>query len=197
MTTGYVINGRGDLDALFKARTSAAIGNTGFRSNGNVDLAQRFEPRGATTPISDTGFKSGVTDLAALFMSIAAAANTINVPNANANAFNSGSAGVAQYQLNSSGFINLTLGTNTIGSGGPWITPQTNMSAYSVRATIVSGAFTSGTFGTYLNLGTSRLWTLSGGGGGVDATMSLEIRNDADGLVKDTATIVFHAERDV
>jgi len=197
MTTGYVISGRGDLDLLFKARTSAAIANTGFQSNGGVDLAQRFEPRGATTAISDTGFKAGANDLAALFQSIAAASNTINVPNANANAFNSGSAGVAQYQLNSSGFINLTLGTNTIGSGGSWITPQTNMSSYSVRATIVSGAFTSGTFGTYLNLGTSRLWTLSGGSGGVDATMSLEIRNDADGLVKDTATIVFHAERDV
>jgi len=197
MTTGYVVSGRGDLDVIFKARTSAAAANVNFKSNGGVDLSQRFEPRGAAVAVSDTGFKSGANDLAQIFQNIAAASNTINVPNANANAFNSGSAGIAQYQLNSSGFINLTLGTNTVGSGGSWITPQTNMSAYSVRATVVSGTFTSGTFATWLNLGTSRLWTLSGGSGGVDATMSLEIRNDADGLVKDTATIVFHAERDV
>jgi hypothetical protein len=79
MATGYEVTGRGDLDVLFKARTSAAIANTGFQSNGGVDLAQRFEPRGATAPISDTGFKSGANDLAALFMNIAAASNTINV----------------------------------------------------------------------------------------------------------------------
>lgn len=70
MATGYVVSGRGDLDVLFKARTSAAGSNTGFKSNGAVDLAQRFEPRGAATAIAATGFTVGGTDLASTFQDI-------------------------------------------------------------------------------------------------------------------------------
>lgn len=70
MTTGYVVTSRGDLDALFKARVSAAIANTGFLSNGGVDLAQRFEPRSVTAAIANTGFTKSGTDLAQLFMGI-------------------------------------------------------------------------------------------------------------------------------
>jgi len=72
MATGYVVSGRGDLDGLFKPRSSAAAANTNFASNGGVDLAQRFEPRGATAAIAATGFKSGATDLAQIFMDISA-----------------------------------------------------------------------------------------------------------------------------
>lgn len=196
MTTGYVAPA-GDLDLLFKARTSAAIANTGFLSNGGVDLAQRFEPRGSTTAIANTNFKSGANDLAQLFMDIAAASNTITVNNFNPTAFNTGSAGVATYQLTSGGGIVATTGTNIAGLVANWISPLTNQSLYSVRATVVSGTFTSGTFATWLNLGTSRTWTLSGGSGGVDAVMSIEIRLDSTGVVQDTATLTFHAERDV
>lgn len=73
MATGYVVSGRGDLDVLFKPRTSAAAANTGFMTPGSVDLAQRFEPRGATTAIAATNFKSGATDLAQIFMDFNAA----------------------------------------------------------------------------------------------------------------------------
>lgn len=72
MATGYVVDGRGDLDALFAARSTAAISNTGFRSNGGVDLAQRFEARGGTTAIADTNFKAGGNDLAQLFKGLTA-----------------------------------------------------------------------------------------------------------------------------
>lgn len=197
MATDYVVSGRGDLDVLFKARTSAAIANTGFLSNGGVDLAQRFEPRGSTTAIADTNFKAGASDLAALFMDIAAAANTITVNNFSPTAFNTGSAGVATYQLTSGGGIQATTGTNIPSSIGNWISPLTNQSLYSVRAAVVSGTFTTGTFGTWLNLAASRSWTLSGGSGGVDAVMTIEIRLDSTGVVQDTATLTFHAERDV
>ena len=70
MATGYTVSGRGDLDALFKARTSAARPNVGFQVAG-VDLASRYEPRGSTTAIAATGFvQSGQGDLAGLFMNI-------------------------------------------------------------------------------------------------------------------------------
>lgn len=71
MATGYVVSGRGDLDVLFAPRTLAAGANTGFKSNGGVDLAQRFEQRGSVTAIADTGLKSGATDLAQTFLDIA------------------------------------------------------------------------------------------------------------------------------
>ncbi|HZO54897.1 MAG TPA: hypothetical protein VFB63_19475 [Bryobacteraceae bacterium] len=70
MTTGYTIPARGDLDVLFKARTSAAAANVNFLSNGGVDLSQRFEPRGSSTAIANTGFQSAGVDLAQIFMSI-------------------------------------------------------------------------------------------------------------------------------
>src|SRR6185369_4626593 len=70
MATGFVVSGRGDLDALFKARTTAAGSNTGFLV-GAQDLAQRFEQRGAATAIAATGFKVGATDLAQTFQDIA------------------------------------------------------------------------------------------------------------------------------
>lgn len=77
MATGYVVTGRGDLDALFKARSSSAGANTGFLSNGGVDLAQRFEPRGASVAIAATSFKVGATDLAQIFKDIAASSDII------------------------------------------------------------------------------------------------------------------------
>ena len=70
MATDYIVSGRGDLDTLFKPRTSAAAAATGFKSNGGVDLAQRFEPRGSSTAITATGYRSGATDLASIFMDI-------------------------------------------------------------------------------------------------------------------------------
>jgi len=76
MATGYIVTARGDLDALFKARTGTAGSNTGFKSNGGVDLAQRFEPRGSTTAIANTGFRNAsAVDLAQIFMDIAASAS--------------------------------------------------------------------------------------------------------------------------
>lgn len=81
MTTGYVVSGRGDLDGLFLARTSTAASNVNFKSNGGVDLSQRFEPRGATTAIANTGFKSGSTDLAQIFkdITLASIATSLNM----------------------------------------------------------------------------------------------------------------------
>ena len=72
MTTG--INSAGvDLDALFKARTSTKIADVGWRSNGGVDISNRFEPRGATTARANTSLRSAGTDLAQLFKDISIA----------------------------------------------------------------------------------------------------------------------------
>ena len=197
MATGFIAIGGSDLDALFKARTSTAGANTGFLSNGGVDLAQRFEPRGSTTARANTGFRNAsAVDLAQLFMDITAPSNTVNVNNATVSSHNTGSAGIASYSLTSAGDVRFNNGTNTIVDQGDWITPQTNMGLYSARMTINSGSSTSGTFGTFLNLATTRTWTLSGGTGGVDATWTVDIRRDSDSVIVDSAVLTVHAERD-
>jgi hypothetical protein len=71
MATGFIVSGRGDLDVIFKARASAAGADVGYKSNGGVDLAQRFEPRGSTTAVANTNFKNAsAVDLAQIFMDI-------------------------------------------------------------------------------------------------------------------------------
>ena len=123
------------------------------------------------------------------------AANPINVNDLSVVAFNSGSAGIAQYRLTNTGDVAATQGTNSpLIDVGDWITPKANFGLYSARMT---GTGTTGTFGVWLNLSTTRTWTLSGGGGGVDRSWLLEIRLDSTGVVQDSATLTVHAERDV
>lgn len=77
MTVGYRIAAGTDLDAVFKARTSAAAAATGFKDSAGVDLSNRYEPRGSTLARADVGYRiaSGV-DLAQIFKDI----NTSSVP---------------------------------------------------------------------------------------------------------------------
>ena len=72
MTVGYRIAAGTDLDAVFAARVSAAVANVGFKDASGVDLSQRYEGRGGSAPISNTGFLSGSTDLAMIFLAIVA-----------------------------------------------------------------------------------------------------------------------------
>lgn len=198
MTTGYVVSGVGDLDALFAARVSAPAANVGFLSNGGVDLSQRFEPIGATTPRANTGFISGSTDLALIFKDFAAAANTVNVGNKTTRSFTSGSTATAQYRLVNSGDIQTTEGTNSLVDIGDWINPKSNFGLYSARMTLVSGGpLSSGTMGSWVNLASTQTWTLASPGisGVLTAVATLELRTDADGIVRDTATITFECER--
>lgn len=69
MASGYTVSGRGDLDALFAGRVSAKRGDVVYQVAG-VDISNRYEPIGASTPIAATVFKYQGTDLANLFMGI-------------------------------------------------------------------------------------------------------------------------------
>lgn len=79
---------------------------------------------------------------------------------------------------------------------GDWITPKAAAGAdYECRATVISGGFTTGTFGSWLALSSTRSWTLVQSGiGTATASMTLEIRRASDGTVLDSATISFTAE---
>lgn len=95
----------------------------------------------------------------------------------------------ASYSLTSAGNLTYT------GGGGTWLSPQVGMGQFEVRATLVSGSLTTGTTGSWLNLGTTRTWTVSRSGEGVSAAvLTIEIRLASSGVVQDTATVTFSAE---
>ena len=200
MATGYIVSGRGDLDVLFKPRTSAAIANTGFRSNGAVDLAQRFEPRGSTTAIANTGFRAGPhsnADLAALFMDINASSTIIQIDNAiwTANAASNPTSG---YMLESDGDIQ-RITNGSLSDQGDWVNPKSAAPGpYRARVTMISGTLSGGdAVNTWLPLTSDRVWTLTrpsppNGNGTTTARFLLEI-DDGAGNVLDTADITLNA----
>lgn len=97
----------------------------------------------------------------------------------------------ATYTLTSTGLEQATgSGSNT------WLLTG-SASDYDVRATLNSGALTSGTTGSWLNLGTTRAWNVtrtSNVPGTDSANLTIEIRLTASGTVVATATVVFTAE---
>lgn len=104
----------------------------------------------------------------------------------------------AAWQLNSNG----TARWGSDDSGpvyGPgqmvWLTPQTNMANYEVRATVLSGSLTSGTTGSWLNLGTTRSWYVfrGGGPGTTSCVLFIEVRRTSDNVVVEEATITLNA----
>ena len=101
------------------------------------------------------------------------------------------------YRLTSTGIIQISAGSPsaTVDSGF-WITPQTNMANFEVRATQLSGTMTTGTLNAWQNLGTSRAWTLTRASVGTsEASLLIEIRNAANSTVMDSATINFVADK--
>jgi hypothetical protein len=107
-----------------------------------------------------------------------------------------GSTAVAGYELTSGGDIRGTTADNTMSDIGDWIAPKTNMADYEVVATLLSGSLT-GTFGTPLSLGTTRIWQLAQASAGTSTgSMLIEIRRISDSVVMDSATISFDATRE-
>jgi hypothetical protein len=104
----------------------------------------------------------------------------------------------ATYRLTSAGQIEAT----TSGGGTastPWISPQVNMANYEARATLLSGSATTGTFGAWMSLSTTRSWSkqATSGSGLLTVTFTLEIRRASDAVVLDSQTITIQAESQV
>jgi hypothetical protein len=105
-----------------------------------------------------------------------------------------GGTAVATYTIDNDGTVKnhvpTTLETWLGGTGGV-------ASNYEVRATLTSGtAPSSGTLNSWLNCGTDRSWSNSNSardGSTVSSTITVEIREAATGVVKDSASIVINA----
>lgn len=191
MASGYTVSGRGDLDTLFMARAGAARGNVGYASAG-TDLAQRFEQLGASPPIANIGILSAGTDLASLFRSIA------GIVTMTASANISGSTATAVYTLQATGDVFATQGGNNQVDVGDWLSPKSGMSGYQALATIVSGAVSGGTIGSWVALGGGNVsWSRSQATvGGITAVIDVQIRRASDSvIVSGTARITLQAVR--
>lgn len=80
---------------------------------------------------------------------------------------------------------------------GHWLQPLPyDTSLFEVRATLLSGAITTGTFGAWLPLDTDRLWqSIDPDGSGQGGTMLVEIRDVATETMQDSATVVLHVQQ--
>jgi len=86
----------------------------------------------------------------------------------------------AQLSLTNAGLVTALTSTGSYNED-PWLVPGTDAASYEVYATLVSGALTSGTTGSWLGLGTTRTWDVSNtylGSDGVElyAVFNLQIR---------------------
>lgn len=69
MATGFKDNNV-DLDDILEPRTTTKIADTGFKSNGGVDISNRFENIASGSAPGITGFKKNGSDLNTLFAEI-------------------------------------------------------------------------------------------------------------------------------
>ena len=200
MTTAYQKAGT-DLDAIFQARVSAARANVNYKSNGAVDLAQRFEPIGLYVPGANVNYQSAGTDLAQLFKNIAS--GTVLVPSENYTDSTpaAGRNADAGFGITGDGDILRILNFSSL-DDNDWIAPKSAGpgGGYAVRATIVSGSQSSGdSVGTWLGLTTGTVYQwhvqrLSFSGVGTNTlVLTVEVRA-SNGNVLSTATVTLNAQ---
>ena len=98
----------------------------------------------------------------------------------------------AGFRLTSAGDIETAGGTYA--DGGDWLLPKSGMALYEVKATLNSGALTTGTTGSWLALSSTRTWTVSTALGAAQAVLTIEIRRIGSSLVLATITVTLDAE---
>lgn len=173
-----------------------------FGLGAGVNLLQLLRSPGGVVP--NTGPNAGVPQSAPIgLLSLAGAQATIP-PSVNINGGSMNSVAISPtdatsgYQLNSSGAEQeiTTFGTSTFNT---WLLSG-SAANYDVFATLNSGTLTSGTTGTWLNLGTSRSWLVtrtSNTAGSANVSLTIQIRPAGGGAVLDTANVTLTATVDV
>lgn len=103
----------------------------------------------------------------------------------------------ASYELTNGGDINRVTTLGGTVDIGDWIAPKAAAgSAYECRATVTAGALSSGTTGTWLDLGTTRTWTVNqNGGSSSSATLTIDIGRAGTSTAVVSATIVLNANQ--
>lgn len=130
------------------------------------------------------------------FFSSGGGGPTIAISDASVIAAGSAGSVNAGYSLLNNGNVQETI-NSTPSTVGTWVSPASGMSGFEARATVAagSGGTLTGTVGSWLSLGTSRIWSLSRASAGfADRTLTIEIRDAASLSVVATATITLDVE---
>jgi hypothetical protein len=102
------------------------------------------------------------------------------------------------YQLTSGGKEQDGFGTASsisFNDLGDWVVPNGSANLYEVRATVNSGAVTTGTTGSWLSLGTTRTWTLTRSTVGISSVnLTIDIRLIGGTTILATGNVDFTAE---
>ena len=101
------------------------------------------------------------------------------------------------YQLTNAGVINRITVSGGTTTPGNWVFPASAAGAnYEVRATVNSGALTSGTTGSWTALSSTQSWVRQQSSIGTSScNLTIEIRHATSLVVLDTASITLNAER--
>lgn len=204
MTTGYRNSAGTDLASLFMAYVSGTkAGITGYRRSDSVDLRDIFQPytQGAKKPTTGIRNSAG-TDMSDLFQNIDVPLFTVNITDlyTQKNGLFGVSSALASYDLFSDGTAQ-AVGDSTTNFN--WGTPTTAGAgnSYWVRATLSSGSTPSGTLNTWLQLSTTRGWSVfrsSSSVGTTTSVLTIQIATDSGGSnIIDTATITLVANIDI
>lgn len=103
-----------------------------------------------------------------------------------------------KYQINADGYVYVDSGYSGLTAGEQWATPTSLASNYEIRATLDSGTIQTGTFGSWLDMATTRTWEKiiyeNGANQNETATVSFEVRRKTTTTNLDTWTITFTVE---
>lgn len=129
--------------------------------------------------------------IAALAGASAGLGGTVATPDLSPNQSNPGGIAVASLTLTSAGAYSAT---NDL--SGNYCTPTSLAGQLDARLTLNIGTSPTGaSMSTWLNLGTTRTWSLSALPGQVRfSDCTLEIRESASGVIRDTSLVTFNAE---
>ncbi len=103
-----------------------------------------------------------------------------------------------KYQINADGYVYVDWGYSGLTASEQWATPTSLASNYEIRATLDSGTMQTGTFGSWLDMATTRTWEKiiyeNGANQNETATVSFEVRRKTTTTNLDTWTITFTVE---
>jgi hypothetical protein len=100
------------------------------------------------------------------------------------------------FELNSDGFAR-SFDRGTLLDAVPWVTPQAGAASFECFATVQTGAFSTGTFGIWLPLSSTRQWTLTRTGiGNSLCSMTLQIRRIGESEILTAPLIELEAEKE-
>jgi hypothetical protein len=186
MSSGYQSGGT-DLDSLFLINNSGSSISAGYKVNGSGSY-DRYVSIGPTPKRGDVGYKISGSDISNTFMDINAK------PLSNS---------IDSYAYNSNSTVTVTSTVDLYNDGtydssspssGRWINTGFTPSNYEVYVSLSSGNTPTGSaLNSWLNLGTTRSWTLSVKGGVKACTLNAQVRLASNTSVNSSFTISIEA----